>query len=183
MPAEALDELYDYDPEIPCRHPEIGENHRDGRGQRRQDQVQLRGAAGAARDRLRHDPGQPEPEPDRDSRYSGGYHSLEEIDRPVDMVEVFRPKEELYAIAEKAIAIGAKVLWGQIGVYDDRRRQTGRGRRAEDGDESLPQDRVVPPVLETSPRSGDLNRSPLSAHDIRKPEPCRKPLPRRPKKS
>lgn len=48
------------------------------------------------------------------------YRSLEEIDRPVDMVEVFRPKEELYGIAEQAIAIGAKVLWGQIGVYDDR---------------------------------------------------------------
>ncbi|NND19712.1 MAG: CoA-binding protein [Silicimonas sp.] len=48
------------------------------------------------------------------------YHSLEDIDRPVDMVEVFRPKEELYAIAEKAVDIGAKVLWGQIGVYDDR---------------------------------------------------------------
>ena len=48
------------------------------------------------------------------------YHSLEEIDKPVDMVEVFRPKEELYGIAETAIAIGAKVLWGQIGVYDDR---------------------------------------------------------------
>jgi len=48
------------------------------------------------------------------------YRSLGEIDRPVDMVEVFRPKEELYAIAEQAIAIGAKVLWGQIGVYDDR---------------------------------------------------------------
>ena len=48
------------------------------------------------------------------------YRSLEEIDRPVDMVEVFRPKEELYGIAEQAIAIRAKVLWGQIGVYDDR---------------------------------------------------------------
>ena len=48
------------------------------------------------------------------------YRSLEKIDRPVDMVDVFRPKEELYGIAEKAIAIGAKVLWGQIGVYDDR---------------------------------------------------------------
>ncbi|MBD3678818.1 MAG: CoA-binding protein [Rhodobacteraceae bacterium] len=48
------------------------------------------------------------------------YNSLAEIDRPVDMVEVFRPKEELYAITEQAIAIGAKVLWGQIGVYDDR---------------------------------------------------------------
>ena len=35
------------------------------------------------------------------------------------MVEVFRPKEEFYFIAQKAIALGAKVLWGQIGVYDD----------------------------------------------------------------
>ncbi len=47
------------------------------------------------------------------------YRSLEEIDKPVDMVDVFRPKEEFYGLAEKAIAIGAKVLWGQIGVYDD----------------------------------------------------------------
>lgn len=47
------------------------------------------------------------------------YHSLQEIDRPVDMVEVFRPKEEFYGFAEQAIDIGAKVLWGQIGVHDD----------------------------------------------------------------
>ena len=38
------------------------------------------------------------------------YRSLQEIDRPVDMVDVFRPKEEFYAIAEQAIEIGAKVL-------------------------------------------------------------------------
>ena len=48
------------------------------------------------------------------------YHSLEEIEKPIDMVDVFRPKEELYAIAEKAISVGAKVLWGQIGVFDDK---------------------------------------------------------------
>ena len=48
------------------------------------------------------------------------YHSLREIDRPVDMVEVFRPKKYLYGIAQQAIEIGAKVLWGQIGVYDDK---------------------------------------------------------------
>lgn len=47
------------------------------------------------------------------------YHSLEEIDRPVDMVEVFRPSEELPEIARQAIRIGAKVLWGQIGVKND----------------------------------------------------------------
>ena len=48
------------------------------------------------------------------------YHSLEEIDKPVDMVDVFRPREELYGLAERAIAIGVKVRWGQIGVYDDK---------------------------------------------------------------
>ena len=48
------------------------------------------------------------------------YPALADIDRPVDMVEVFRPREELYGLAEQAIAIGAKVLWGQIGVYDDK---------------------------------------------------------------
>ena len=46
------------------------------------------------------------------------YSSLDQIDRPVDMVEVFRKPEDLYRIAQEAIAIGAKVLWGQIGVIN-----------------------------------------------------------------
>ena len=44
------------------------------------------------------------------------YPSLSEIDRPVDMVEVFRKSDDRYQITEEAIAIDAKVLWGQIGV-------------------------------------------------------------------
>ena len=46
------------------------------------------------------------------------YPNLAAIDRPVDMVEVFRKPKDLYCIAEEAIAIGAKVLWGQIGVVN-----------------------------------------------------------------
>ena len=46
------------------------------------------------------------------------YPSLNIIDRPVDMVEVFRKSEDLYQITEEAIAIEAKVLWGQIGVIN-----------------------------------------------------------------
>jgi len=48
------------------------------------------------------------------------YRSLKDIDRPIDMVEVFRPKEEFYGLAKQAIEVEAKVLWGQIGVYDDK---------------------------------------------------------------
>ena len=47
------------------------------------------------------------------------YPNLAAIDRPVDMVEVFRKSEDLPRIAEEAVAIGAKVLWAQIGVRND----------------------------------------------------------------
>jgi hypothetical protein len=46
------------------------------------------------------------------------YPALSAIDRPVDMVEVFRRPEDLMDITKEAISIGAKVLWGQIGVID-----------------------------------------------------------------
>ena len=46
------------------------------------------------------------------------FPSLSSIDRPVDMVEIFRRPEDLMDITQEAIAIGAKVLWGQIGVVD-----------------------------------------------------------------
>ena len=46
------------------------------------------------------------------------YPSLDAIDRPVDMVEVFRRPTDLMGVTKEAIAIGAKVLWSQIGVVD-----------------------------------------------------------------
>lgn len=47
------------------------------------------------------------------------YASLEEIPRPVQMVDVFRRADETPAIARSAIAIGAKVLWLQLGVINE----------------------------------------------------------------
>ncbi|MEC7362050.1 MAG: CoA-binding protein [Pseudomonadota bacterium] len=46
------------------------------------------------------------------------YASLAEIDRPVDMVDVFRKPEDLPEIAQQAVEIGARVLWAQIGVVN-----------------------------------------------------------------
>ena len=48
------------------------------------------------------------------------YPSLSAIDRPVHMVEVFRRSEDLAGVAHEAVEIGAKVLWSQIGVYNER---------------------------------------------------------------
>ena len=42
--------------------------------------------------------------------------SLETIDVPVDIVDVFRKTEDVLPIALQAIAIRAKCLWQQIGV-------------------------------------------------------------------
>ena len=47
------------------------------------------------------------------------YASLEEVPRPVDIVDVFRRADEAPAIARSTAAIGAKVLWMQLGVIND----------------------------------------------------------------
>ena len=41
------------------------------------------------------------------------YRSLEEIDRPVDMVEAFRPREELLGIAKQAVEIKPRRCGGR----------------------------------------------------------------------
>jgi predicted CoA-binding protein len=45
--------------------------------------------------------------------------TLETIEVPVDIVDVFRKTEDVLPIAEQAIAIGAKCLWQQIGVKNE----------------------------------------------------------------
>ena len=42
------------------------------------------------------------------------YPTLFDIPEPVDIVDIFRPKEDIPSIVEDAIKIGAKVVWMQL---------------------------------------------------------------------
>ena len=46
------------------------------------------------------------------------FAQLEDIDTPVDMVDVFRKPADVLPIARSAVAIGARCLWQQLGVMN-----------------------------------------------------------------
>jgi predicted CoA-binding protein len=54
------------------------------------------------------------------------YASLKDIPEKVDIVDCFRKSSEIEPIAADAIAIGAKVLWMQLGVMNEKAAQAAR---------------------------------------------------------
>ena len=48
------------------------------------------------------------------------FAKISDIKDQIDIVDVFRPSKEVYAIAEDTIKIGAKVLWLQLGIRDEK---------------------------------------------------------------
>ncbi|CAN2223326.1 COG1832 Predicted CoA-binding protein [Candidatus Nanopelagicaceae bacterium] len=47
------------------------------------------------------------------------YPSLGDIPEQIDIVDVFRKAEDCLTVLEKAIAIGAKTIWLQLGISND----------------------------------------------------------------
>jgi predicted CoA-binding protein len=47
------------------------------------------------------------------------YRTLKDVPVPIDIVNVFRRPEHTPPIAEEAVAVGAKVLWLQLGISNE----------------------------------------------------------------
>jgi predicted CoA-binding protein len=68
------------------------------------------------------------------------YDSLEDIPFPVDVVEVFRRPEYTPDVARQAVAIGAKAMWLQLGIFNAEAR-----RIAEEGGLQYVEDECMGP--------------------------------------
>src|SRR6516164_7787930 len=104
------------------------------------------------------------------------YASLRDIPEPVDMVEVFRASDQVPPIVEDAIAIGAKVVWMQLGVRND-----AAAARAEEAGIEVVMNRC--PKIEFGRLGGELSWSGVNSGIIlnRPPEaPRRRPAKERP---
>lgn len=78
------------------------------------------------------------------------YGSLAAIPEKVDIVDIFRNSEAALAITREAIAIGASVVWMQVGVRNDE-----AARLAEDAGLHVVMNRC--PKIEYGRLSGELN--------------------------
>ena len=85
--------------------------------------------------------------------------SLEEIDVPVDMVDIFRNSEAAGPITDDAIKVGAKIIWMQLGVQND-----DAAKRAEDAGLRVVMNRC--PKIEYARLYGELSWHGINSHVI-----------------
>ncbi|MBZ0217123.1 MAG: CoA-binding protein [Fimbriimonadaceae bacterium] len=90
--------------------------------------------------------------------------SLDEIDEPVDMVDIFRNAEAAGPITDKAIEMGAKTVWMQLGV-----RNPEAAKRAEAAGLKVVMNRC--PKIEYGRLSGEISWAGVNSRTLssRKP--------------
>ena len=66
------------------------------------------------------------------------YPSLKDIPEKIDIVDCFRKSEDIEPLAKQAVEIGAKVLWMQLGVMNEK-----AAKMARDAGLEVVQDRCV----------------------------------------
>jgi predicted CoA-binding protein len=54
------------------------------------------------------------------------YATLRNVPPPVEIVDIFRPSEDVPAIVEDAVAVGAKVVWMQSGIRHEEAARVAR---------------------------------------------------------
>lgn len=54
------------------------------------------------------------------------YSSLSDLPEPPEVVDVFRRPEHVAGVVNEAIAVGAKAIWLQLGVIDEKAAQKAR---------------------------------------------------------
>ena len=85
--------------------------------------------------------------------------SLSDIDRPVDMVDIFRNSEAAGSITDDAIKVGTKIVWMQLGVRND-----DAAKRAEDAGLRVVMNRC--PKIEYARLYGELSWHGINSHVI-----------------
>jgi O-acetylhomoserine (thiol)-lyase len=100
------------------------------------------------------------------------YASLRDIPEPVDMVDMFRAADAAPGVVADAIAIGAKVVWMQLGVRHDEAAATGEAAGLQ-----VIMNRC--PKIEFGRLGGELSWSGVNTGIVHN-RPAEPPLPRRP---
>ena len=85
--------------------------------------------------------------------------SLDEVEEPIDMVDIFRNSKAADQITDDAIKVGAKIVWMQLGVRNDE-----AAKRAEDAGLRVVMNRC--PKIEYARLNGELSWHGINSHVI-----------------